>query len=244
MRQAGPGAFLIVTGDIDPPAPLRATLDRFMGTNYPWHPVVGNHDKANKKVMGWLRQQSATSKPGPIHPGPAGCESTTYSFNHGRAHFIIVNQYYNGKTDAAWNNGWSKALTSWLEADLEANRQPVVFVAGHVPLKIEADMDTGKKRHSDSKNPVRIKARDKIVALLEKHHVTGFLCGHTHNCSVTRQGMLWQLDGGHAQGMGSKTSRSAFLKCFVGSRFCWVEVYRDDGAGGPYSLEDRIVLTP
>ena len=41
IRSAGAGAFLVVPGDFDPPAPVRGMIDRYLGTNYFCYFVVG-----------------------------------------------------------------------------------------------------------------------------------------------------------------------------------------------------------
>ena len=53
---------------------------------------------------------------------------------------------------------------------------------------------------------------------------------------------LWQLDAGHSRGIGDTGAPSTFLKILVGEKTCWVDVYRDDGNGGPYGLTHIIVL--
>src|ERR1700690_4486046 len=47
MKRVGPGAFLISPGDFDPPAANRAIIDRYLGKNFMWYIVVGNHEVEN-----------------------------------------------------------------------------------------------------------------------------------------------------------------------------------------------------
>ncbi len=56
IADVGPGAFMVIPGDCDPPAPVRDTLDRFFGTNYPSYLVAGNHEVETREDMAWLRQ--------------------------------------------------------------------------------------------------------------------------------------------------------------------------------------------
>jgi hypothetical protein len=46
---------MIISGDCDPPAPVRTTIDRYLGTNYVWYPAIGNHELGSKTNMVWLR---------------------------------------------------------------------------------------------------------------------------------------------------------------------------------------------
>ena len=39
------------------------------------------------------------SLPNIVSAGPPGCEETTYSFDYGDAHFVVLNEYYNGISD-------------------------------------------------------------------------------------------------------------------------------------------------
>jgi hypothetical protein len=39
------------------------------------------------------------SLPSIVNAGPPGCEETTYSFDYGDAHFVVLNEYYNGTSD-------------------------------------------------------------------------------------------------------------------------------------------------
>ncbi|MDO8540020.1 MAG: hypothetical protein Q7S40_06215 [Opitutaceae bacterium] len=55
MKRVGPGAFLISPGDADPPAAVRAIIDRHLGPKFPWYLVVGNHEVENAAAMPWVR---------------------------------------------------------------------------------------------------------------------------------------------------------------------------------------------
>jgi hypothetical protein len=70
LQTIGAGAFMIIPGDCDPPGPIRATIDRYLGTNYVWYPVIGNHEFGNKTNMVWLRDQAKAGIPHLTHRGP------------------------------------------------------------------------------------------------------------------------------------------------------------------------------
>ena len=44
MKKVGPGAFMISPGDIDPPGAVREVISEVLGDDFPWYPVVGNHE--------------------------------------------------------------------------------------------------------------------------------------------------------------------------------------------------------
>jgi hypothetical protein len=236
LLAAGPGDFMVSPGDIDPPAPIRATLDRFFGSNYVWYPVVGNHDAESAEGMAWLRAWGRGDIPGLVRRGPPGCDTTTYSFDRGQAHFVVLNQYFDGRSDTGASGDVAEALRLWLEDDLAANRKPLVFVIGHEPMTALPDMDNGRVRHrgdSLDQHPANNRRFEEVLRL---HRVTAYLCAHTHNTSITNMAGLWQIDVGHARGRGDKGARSTFMKFHVNGKKCRVEIYRDDSQGGPYQL--------
>ncbi|HUX38736.1 MAG TPA: hypothetical protein VMV44_12615 [Rectinemataceae bacterium] len=57
---AGAGSFMISPGDIDPPSPIRASIDGLLGAGFPWFPLVGNHEaETPSSVSRSLMQDSA-----------------------------------------------------------------------------------------------------------------------------------------------------------------------------------------
>ena len=242
LKAVGPGDFMITAGDMDPVPPVRATLDRFLGSNYVWYPVVGNHELGTRGDIAWVRAWGSNAIPGLVRRGPPNCETTTYSFDHGPAHFVALNVYCDGKSDMGAGGDVTEAVHDWLAADLAANRKPFVFVVGHEPIVPLPDMDNGRLRHKGSSLDRHPANDQRFLDLLHQHHVTAYLCGHTHNTSVTNLAGVWQLDAGHARGMGDKGARSTFMKIEVKRAGCRLDVYRDDGQGGEYSLTKSVKL--
>ncbi|MCD6175840.1 MAG: hypothetical protein J7K65_08780, partial [Planctomycetes bacterium] len=74
------------------------------------------------------------------------------------------------------------------------------------------------------------------------HSVTAYICGHTHNFSYAKINGLWQIDAGHARGIGDKGSPSTFLKVYVGVNNCWVKAYRSDHSKNTYLLTHTVTL--
>jgi len=215
---ADPGDFMLSAGDIDPPQAVLDTIHAYIGAGYPWYPVTGNHETETPADMDWLRfaYTGGTAPPAPVNTGPVGAEETCYSFDHGSAHFVVLNEYYNGSSDTGTDGDVTDALFAWLSADLKANTKPIVFVAGHEPAFPQPDQDTGRLRHAtDSLNKYTTN-RDRFWSLLKDKGVTAYLCGHTHNYSRVKIDGLWQLDAGHARGKGDPGAPSTFVKLWIG----------------------------
>jgi hypothetical protein len=242
MKAIGPGAFMIGPGDIDPPGPVRATIDRYLGTNYLWYPVIGNHELENKATMEWLRHWAEAGIPHLVRRGPAGAEDTIYSFDFGNSHFAVLNDYYDGHSDAVRGDDVPTAAFDWLKQDLAATDKPLRWVIAHAPLKSFPDMDTGRHRHANDFGKTKPADVARFVQLLKEYHVRAYICGHTHDCSVERVEGIWQTDSGHARGGGDKGSPSTFLKFRVAGTKAWVDVYRADVTGEHYKLRKTVEL--
>jgi hypothetical protein len=241
-KTVGPDEFMISPGDCDPPGPVRAAIDQYLGTNYLWYPVIGNHDADTPADMAWMRHWAASGIPHLVHSGPEGAELTIYSFDFGNSHFVALNDYYDGQSDAVGKGDVPDAALDWLKKDLSATRQPLIWVIGHKPIKSIPDMDSGRLRHGEdsvSLNPLR---REHFVQLLKQFHVRAYICGHTHNCSITKVEGVWQADSGHARGAGDTGSPSTFLKFRIRDEKSWVDIYRSDTKGVEYRLRQTIEL--
>ncbi len=242
LLAVGPGDFMISPGDIDPIPPVRATLDRFFGTNYVWYPVIGNHEAETPEDIAWLRAWGAGPIPGLVRQGPPSCKATAYSFDHGIAHFAVLNQYCDGSSENGVKGDVLEVVHDWLAGDLAANSKPVIFVVGHEPIIAMPDMDKGRVRHKGDSLDAHPANAQRFVELMRQHHVTAYLTAHTHNASATNLGGVWQIDAGHARGLGDKGARSTFLKIHVKRSGCRLDIYRDDNKGGPYALRRSVSL--
>ncbi len=253
MARVGPGAFLISPGDFDPPAANRAVIDRYLGKNFLWYVVVGNHEVENAAVMPWVRDWLAGDIPHVVRRGLPGTQLTIYSWDFGNSHFLAIDSYpwakagIPGDKDAAKKGDKGKVdLTeetfNWIEDDLAATKQPFVWVTGHQPLESLPDMDSGRGRHggeSVSSDPARAA---RFATLLKKYHVRAYICGHTHNTSIERVQGVWQCDSGHARGGGDTGSPSTFLKFRIVGDKPFVDIYRADPLGVNYTVRKTVEL--
>ena len=75
MRSVGPGAFIVVPGDFDPPHYVVEEVASTLGPACPLYPVVGNHDTRSNAYMAYIRGLNArgTRLPNVVRKGPPGC---------------------------------------------------------------------------------------------------------------------------------------------------------------------------
>ena len=193
------GVFHIMPGDFDDPQTTDASLKEQFGDGIIWYPVVGNHEAETAADMTWVRN-AYSGLPYIVNSGPPGCGTTTYSFDYGNAHFVAINEYYDGTSDTGTDGDVVVALYNWLAADLEANTKPVVFVIGHEPAYPQgAHVGDSLDEHEAN--------RDRFWKLLNDRKVIAYICGHTHYYSALQQAQTgdypcddftWQIDCGNA----------------------------------------------
>ncbi|MBC8402558.1 MAG: metallophosphoesterase [Candidatus Marinimicrobia bacterium] len=202
IAEVGKGSFMVSPGDVEPVIPSANLIAKVLGEDYPWYPVVGNHDIEDSTYMQNLRDFNANgnSLPNVVNVGPPGSVETTFSFDYGNCHFVVLNQYFDGKSDMGTDGNLVPELLDWLERDLEKNTKPYVFVTGHEPLIAMPDLANGRIRHvGDSLDQYPRKAF-KFHQILLKYNAVAYLCGHTHNTSYSNINGIWQFDCGHARG--------------------------------------------
>lgn len=238
---AGPGAFMIVPGDLDPTAGVGWTISKTLGASYPWYPVVGNHElpgagseATSGANMAWLRGYNYDANgvgvpPDIVRSGPTGCPTTTFSFDYENAHFAVLNEYCDVGGDTATDGDVPDHLYNWLVADLDATTKPFVFVVGHEPAYPQPDADNGRLRHVGDSLDGHPGNRDRFWSLLAARKVTAYLCGHTHNYSAVWINGVWQIDVGHARGDGDTGAASTFLRVTVGRERITYQTFRDTG---------------
>jgi hypothetical protein len=214
MKEVGAGSFMISPGDVDPPHAAREVLSQVLGEDYPWYPVVGNHELDEESSIEWLRQynKDGTTLPNIVRQGPPGCEETTFSFDWENCHFVALNQYYDGKIDDGTDGDMVPELLAWLEKDLAATKKKHIFIIGHEPIVAIPDMDNGRIRHQgDSLDKYAINTF-RFHQLMLKHNVKAYFCGHTHNTSYANINGVWQIDVGHARGIEDNWSPSTLFE--------------------------------
>lgn len=241
LQDGGPGDFMVSPGDIDPPDSTYQTIRRYIHPEYPWYAGVGNHDAETPYDMTWLREYNRHGQTLPhiIHAGPLNGIETTYSFEYGDAHFILLNEYYDGQSDCATDGDIGDALYTWLLQDLQQNEKPLIFVFGHEPAYPQPDQESGRYRHVNEcldKYPAH---RDRFWQLLKDNKVIAYICGHTHNYSVREVEGVWQIDAGHARGIADSGARSTFILFYIMKDLTvWHSTYRINFSTYNYELTE------
>jgi hypothetical protein len=213
----GSGSFMVSPGDIDPPERTLYTIRKYIRENYIWYPVTGNHEAETTADMNWLRSfnPDGQSLPKIVNGGPSGSVETTYSFDYGDTHFIVLNEYYDGSSDTGTDGDITDPLYTWLIDDLNRNTKPIILVFGHEPAYPKPDAESGRARHTtDSLNKYSAN-RDRFWNTLVSYGVRAYVCGHTHNYSALLINGVWQIDVGHARGTGDTGSRSTFVMFYI-----------------------------
>ncbi len=247
IASIGESAFMVSPGDIDPPADVKWTIEQYLAPTYLWYPVAGNHETETVADMDWLRaydyDPNGPAPPNIVNVGPTSCAETTYSFDYGNSHFVVLNEYCDETDDASTDGDVVDAVYDWLAADLSVTDKTNIFVFGHEPAYPQPDAHNGRLRHHGDSLDGHPANRDRFWNLLRNKAVVAYICGHTHNYSAVVIDGVWQLDAGHARGKGDTGARSTFILIHVESDVVTLETYRDDASGGAYTLAHSGALT-
>jgi hypothetical protein len=242
MRAAGTCAFMVSPGDIDPPGPVYDVVRSVLGSSCPWYPVIGNHEAETPEDVAWLQAFNAggTSVPRVVNPGPAGCTETSYSFDWGPAHFVVIDEYYRDAGPIGTTGDLSAAVLAWLDADLAATAQPLKVVFGHEPGWPQPDADPPHRLRHLGESLDRTPAnRDAFWNVLVTRGVRAYVCGHTHDYSIIMMNGVWQVDVGHARGTADTGAPSTFLRMMVDPAGALTyETWRINQGSGLYSVTD------
>ena len=191
----------------------------------PVYSVLGNHEGPDcKPCMDAYNRYS-------VLPSRDG-DRTYYSFDYGAAHLIVLNdQQAHGNTVA----NFSDEQWRWLEADLAATRQAVVFVFMHMPIWHPSG-EYAAYPAADS---------DALHQLFRKYQVTAVFAGHAHYYDYyERDGLAYVISGG----AGSPLYEQQYVKAWeqhhvlavqVGASQVFIEALLPDG-----KTLDRRMLAP
>jgi hypothetical protein len=231
-------AFTVGVGDLTPVEKTDWTIRQVFGANYIWFPLVGNHDLWPSDMI-WLRTTNfdlnGKAPPNIVRRGPPDCEETTYSFDYANTHFVMLNVYCDILDDIRTDGAIVDSLYEWLANDLASTQQEHIFLFGHEPAYPLPDKDTGIVRHLDDsldKYPI---TRDRFWKLLSERKVRAYITGHTHSFSAVRLDGVWQVDVGHAMGIGQQANPATFVIFRVEGSKVFCDTYRG-GVDGQYSL--------
>lgn len=244
MVRIGQGSFLVSPGDTSPAADTNWTIQQVLGKDTQWYPVVGNHDLGTQD-MDFLRNfnydLNGSLPPNITRQGPPSCRETTYAFDYGSAHFVVLNLYCSDKTDVRTDAAVGTNLLEWLAKDLDGTEKPIIFVIGHEPAFPQRDQEVAVLRHKGDALDQYPVTRDRFWELLKKKGVTAYITGHTHSYSLVNIEGVWQLDIGHAMGIGTQATRSTFVRILIDGESVLFETYRGN-KDGTYTIHDQGIL--
>jgi len=120
---------------------------------------------------------------------------------------------------------------------LSRTDQVHVFVFGHEPAYPQPDVDNGRARHMRISLNAYPTHRDRFWTLLIDEGVVAYFCGHTHNYSAVNVDGVWQVDAGHARGLGDPDAPSTFVMVHVDGPTVTFDAYRD-AHDGAYDYDD------
>jgi len=177
----------------------------FPGHTYaPWFTTFGNHNCQGAEGMdyvqntlgpriatesGYLVGMSNLNVGPPSGSTDCGRDMTTYSFDYENAHFVLINQYSDLMDGGGGIGCMLQNTYDWLEADLAANTQPLIFVFGHEPAfpgiggngHCSDSLDySGCPGNASTGERFSRPMRDLFWDLLNEHNAIANFAGHVH----------------------------------------------------------------
>lgn len=179
-------SFGISMGDLvgDNPDLFEPYTEIIRKIGIPWHNVIGNHDMNFDIIADSLSDESFERVFGP----------STYSFNVGNTHFIILKNILrpdprNPDRKGYWG-GFTQKQFSFLENDLKyVPKDHLIVLAFHIPIW-EGYVDHDIFRDGD---------RDRLFTLLKEYPHTLSISAHSHiqNNKWMTKGDDWKQDTPH-----------------------------------------------
>jgi len=169
-------AFVVNIGDLVHPVPAIPDLyeqaaarfhEGVKDLKHPLYLTPGNHDVGDKP-NDWAPAAG-------VHEDYLGLWDEHFgaqyqSFDHGGAHFVIINAQIINSGFAA-----EEEQRAWLEADLTANKNKRLFLFSHYPPYFS------KPDEEENYDNIGEPGRSWLLGLLEKFSVEALFIGHVHN---------------------------------------------------------------
>ena len=164
-----------------------------------------------------------------------------YSFDFHNSHFVMLSDYFDGSTDASGKPDLAEATLKWLQSDLAATRQPLIWVACHKPIECLPDMDSGRLRHAGDSLVTDPARRKYFVDLLQQYRTRPAVRPHPRR---SRRPGAGRLAGGFRPRPRCGRSRRArhLPENPRHRRARLVDVYRADAKGDHYQLRKTVEL--
>jgi len=221
--------MLVFVGDFDHTSQTDGIIETVLGAGFPWYYVIGNHDFETIADFDECKDTIFPTLPGVVNSGPAGSIGTNYSWDYGNAHFVSVNAYWDGTTNAGADHATSGdipvPLRTWIGDDLAASSQPHKFVFVHEPAYPEV-------RHIGDSLDAYPANRDAFVTTLDDNGTEALFVGHDHyyHHDVASEypllGNVHQVDAGQIQGPNVGGDGSTIIYVLVDGDMTTYKVYR------------------
>lgn len=265
LLEDGAGGFLITGGDYDNFPETRSIMERELfaplrqrGVDLPWYALVGNHDPegtaneparnndgsgrnlkgimAQNARMPYIVNHGPPERSNLIDYGLDGAKYTTFSFDYGDGHFVVLDLYSAQTRDNRRKGQADKRLVDWVEADLKATKRKRIFVFGHEPFKEYSGIAFPGEEEAPIKPDLLMAGeRDRLWNVLKADpRVIAYVCGHSHRFGMVRDGALWQVALGQEW-----TAFRMFGRFMVGPDSVTVRVYR--WVDGAHQFEDHVL---
>lgn len=150
----------IVGDDLDLFQPYSESVAK---VGIPWFNVYGNHDMNFDAESDQYADETFEATFGPA----------TYSFNHGKAHFIILDDVVYPRTDGAsgYIGGFTHEQLTFIENDLKhVPKDKLIVLAFHIPTFMPEGWG----------ETFRVEDRNRLYELLKEYPNTLSLSAHTH----------------------------------------------------------------
>jgi hypothetical protein len=192
------------SGDIDPistgQVPYYHTLDDAYADStlddLPHFMCVGNHEAETTQDMLEARAKFSGYPDWNLIAGPDYTSETTYSYDVGDIHVVVVNEYWDGASDDTWfrygggNGGYiPDALFEWIKHDLRSSAKPYKIIVGHEP-GYPVGRHVGDSLDQDPEN------RDKFFNLMRTERVIAYFTAHTHRYYLTQRHGIFEVNTG------------------------------------------------
>lgn len=187
----------------------------------PYYISPGNHEMSpfthNSDVPGFdpaALFNEEFKQPGPLK----GYEGFVFSWDFGKVHFVSIatNRFDPLVTKPPYAMYYvSDAQIAWLDADLlkaRNNGAEFIFVFGHSNAFVGTGGDWAKATSDvGDLNNIDPKQRDRFWAMLAKHNIDAYVCGHRHfsDDSVVVNGVVQWMNGDSGSVVGKTDTETA-----------------------------------
>lgn len=164
VAQVGDVAFGLTLGDmVQENLGLNSDYKKLVASlKLPWYNVLGNHDLNMDSAIDSLHDETFEADFGPA----------SYSFNYGKAHFIILdnNLYPDPRGRKGLWAGYSKKQLRFIENDLkQVSKEQLIILANHIQMNIV------------NENSFRKADRQQLFDLFKGYNNVLVMSAHTHN---------------------------------------------------------------